>query len=118
MPRDAGLYVEDMLEAVRRIQRYTHDTDEVSFRADPRSIDAVVHNLQVLGEAAKGVPSHIRDLAPEIDWRKIAGMRDFLVHSYFRVDLTIVWDAVTTKVPLLESPLGRLLATLDGEVSP
>jgi uncharacterized protein with HEPN domain len=113
VPRDVGLYLEDMVEAVRRIRSYVTGANEAAFKTDQRSIDAVVHNLTIMGEAAKGIPQHLRDLAPDIDWRKIAGMRDLLVHSYFSIDLAIVWDAACNKVPGLEASLRRLLGSLE-----
>lgn len=93
MPRDVGIYLEDILEAVRRVRSYTDQMVEASFRADPRTID-VVRNLEIIGEAAKCLPDQVCALAPEIEWRKIAGMRDLLVHAYFAVNLAIVWDVV------------------------
>ena len=86
--------------------------DLASFASDARTIDAVIRNLEILGEAAKRVPDDVRQLAAEIDWWKIAGMRDVLAHGYFEVELAIVWDAATNKVPGLVVPLRRLLADL------
>ena len=112
MPRDAGLYLEDMLEAAKRLADYVQGMDLESFVVDPRTTDAVIRNLEILGEAAKRVPEHVRQRAADIDWRKVAGMRDVLAHSYFEVDIAIVWDAATNKVPGLVEPLRRLLADL------
>jgi uncharacterized protein with HEPN domain len=112
VPPDIGLYVEDMIEAATRLASYTDGLDFDGFGGDPRTIDAVVRNLEILGEAAKRVPDDVRRQAAEIDWRKIAGMRDVLAHAYFQVDLQIVWDAATNKVPELVEPLRRLLADL------
>lgn len=110
MPRDIGLYLADMLEAAQRLQQYLQGIDRAGFGADPRTIDAVIRNLEILGEAAKRVPEAVRQGAAEIDWRKVAGMRDILAHAYFQVDLDIVWDAAANKVPALVEPLRRLLA--------
>ena len=112
MPRDIGLYLEDMIEAATRLATYTDELDFDGFAGDPRTVDAVVRNLEILGEAAKRVPDDIRERAEEIDWRKIAGMRDVLAHAYFQVDRQIVWDAATNKVPELVEPLRRLLGEL------
>ena len=112
MPRDIGLYLEDMIEAATRLADYTNGFEFDAFAKDARSVDAVVRNLEILGEAAKRVPDATRERAPEIDWRKIAGMRDVLAPAYFQIDLQIVWDAATNKVPELVEPLRRLLMDL------
>jgi len=83
--------------------------DYPAFLQDARTIDAVVRNLEVIGEASKQVPTDLRERAPEIEWRKMAGMRDVIAHAYFEVDLEIVWDAFTTKLGPLEAAVRRLL---------
>jgi uncharacterized protein with HEPN domain len=76
---------------------------------DERTVDAVVRNLEVIGEAAKNIPIEIRSALPDIEWQRIAGLRDVLIHAYFGVDLDIVWDVVQTKVPLLEQRITAFL---------
>jgi uncharacterized protein with HEPN domain len=115
VPRDVGLYLEDMLEAASRVTAYVGSSDLPAFAADRRTVDAVLRNLEILGEAAKRVPDDVRDRAPEIPWRKVAGMRDVLAHTYFEVDLEIVWDAAANKVPALVELLRRLLAELSSD---
>jgi uncharacterized protein with HEPN domain len=73
--------------------------------------DAVVRNLEIVGEAAKQVPDSLREQAPEIPWRQMAGMRDKLAHDYFGVDLALVWDVVANELPPTR---GRLAVLLDG----
>lgn len=90
-----------MLEACGRITRYTDGMTRQQFLADHRTRDAVLHNLQVVGEAAKKVPAEIRDLHSMVDWRRIAGLRDVIAHAYFGLDPDILWDIVSTKIPEL-----------------
>jgi uncharacterized protein with HEPN domain len=108
MPRDVDVYLEDILTAIERIQDYVRGLDYAGFLRDGRTIDAVLRNLEVIGEAAKQIPHDLRQRVHGVEWRKIAGMRDLIAHAYFDVDLEIVWDVVSTKLGPLESGV-RLL---------
>lgn len=107
MKRDT-LFIEHILEAIRRVRVYTAG-GEAEFLADPRTQDAVIRNLQILGEAAKRVSPDFVAAHPEVPWRSMAGLRDRVVHDYFGVSLTIVWDVVVNHLPPLESALQELL---------
>ena len=93
MSRNASLYVADMIEACERVVAYSEGFDAAALRSDVRTVDAIVRNLEVLGEAAKRVSPEHKARAPKIPWREIAGMRDVLIHDDFGVDLDIVCDA-------------------------
>ena len=90
-----------MREACQRIERYVAGMDQAAFRRDEKTRDAVLRNLEVIGEAAKRIPDDIRALHPGIDWRRIAGLRDVIAHAYFGIDEAILWDIVESKVPTL-----------------
>ncbi|MBI4870811.1 MAG: DUF86 domain-containing protein [Candidatus Riflebacteria bacterium] len=79
------------------------------FCDDRKTVDAVVRNLEIIGEAVKGLPDDVRQRAPNIDWRRIAGLRDILIHQYFGVDLEIVWQVLHTKLPPLEAGVRAML---------
>jgi uncharacterized protein with HEPN domain len=98
------------MEAAARINAYIKGLSKDQFKADNKTLDAVVRNLQVIGEAVKKVPTSVRKKAPEVDWKRMAGLRDILVHEYFAVDPEIVWDIVQNKLGPLESQIQTILA--------
>jgi uncharacterized protein with HEPN domain len=89
-----------MRDAADKILRYTMG-GRAAFFADPMIQDAVIRNLEVMGEAVRKVPESTRSAYPEIPWRPIAGTRDRVIHGYFTVDLEIVWEIVETELPSL-----------------
>lgn len=109
MPRDSSVYLEDIVTAAERVAGYVAEHTLASFAADAKTVDAVVRNLEIVGEAVKQVPDDLRQQAPDIEWAKVAGLRDILIHAYFNVDLEIVWDIVTNKLPDLAVKVKALL---------
>jgi uncharacterized protein with HEPN domain len=107
--KDDRLYLGHIREAAERIVAYGRDGED-RFRTDLRTQDAIIRNLQVMGEAVKKVSAETRESHPEIPWRDIAGMRDRVVHDYFGVSLDIVWDVTVNHVPPLLEKLRRSLA--------
>lgn len=81
------------------------------FLSDDRTFDAIMRNLQIIGEAAKNVPQDIRVRYPEVEWRKIAGLRDVLAHAYFSLENEILWDIVQNKIPPLLEQVQHILET-------
>jgi uncharacterized protein with HEPN domain len=109
MHRDSRLYLDDILESIGYIREYILDLDYEAFQRDRKTQDAVVRNLEIIGEAAGRLPKSLQDAAPEIEWRKITGLRNILAHEYFGVSLPIVWDVVQSKLDQLETSCLRLL---------
>ena len=109
MPRDHRLYLDDILEAIGNIREYVSGLDYDAFARDKKTRDAVVRNLEIIGEAAVRLPETLRAGAPEIEWRKIMGLRNVLAHQYFGVSLPILWDVVQNKLQPLEASCRDLL---------
>ena len=91
--------VEDMLERIERIGRCVAELDQAAFVQDETSIDAVVRNLEVIGEAASRMPKDVRASATGIPWQRIIGFRHRIVHAYYDVDEDIVWEIVIRRCP-------------------
>jgi uncharacterized protein with HEPN domain len=102
MSRDYKLYLSDILESLARIQEYTKGMTYEEFEQSKITIDAVIRNLEVIGEAAGKLPPEIKKKSPDIEWRKISAMRNVLTHEYFGVNTQIVWDVIQNKIGLLE----------------
>ncbi|MEE8386628.1 MAG: DUF86 domain-containing protein [Dehalococcoidia bacterium] len=109
MPRDYKVYLEDVLQAITRVRRYTSGMSLETFSDDDKTVDAVVRNLEIIGEAVKKIPEQVRTGHPAVDWKKIAGLRDILIHAYFGVDVEIVWDVVRNGLPGLEQQVQAIL---------
>ncbi|MCL4545611.1 MAG: DUF86 domain-containing protein [Chloroflexi bacterium] len=108
-PREWRLRIEDMLEAAARCRQYLAGMDFAAFAADQKTIDALVRNLEVIGEAARYIPLEIEARYPEIPWVDIRNMRHRIAHGYFAVDVGVVWNTATTSLAALIPSLERLL---------
>jgi len=111
MSRDYKVYLEDVLEAIRKIREFTAGLTLETFSQDAKTLDAVVRNLEIIGEAVKHLPDNVRARYPGLDWKKIAGLRDILIHEYFGVNVEVIWDVVQHKLPDLEKAVRALSAT-------
>ncbi|EME71504.1 hypothetical protein H261_02546 [Paramagnetospirillum caucaseum] len=112
--KDWRVRIEDMIEAIERIRRYIDGMDERRFVADDRTVDAVVRNLEIIGEAAKRVPAQVAERHPNIPWNRMTEMRNILVHEYHSVDPCIVFDSARHDLPPLLGPLKSLLNEKNG----
>ncbi len=108
--RDWRMYADDIVEACGKIRRFVEGMSYDSFVVDERTRDAVIRNIEIIGEAAKNIPDDVAAKAPEITWRNVRGMRDVLAHGYFGVSLEIIWATATTRIDLLEAAVRKLLA--------
>ena len=106
------LLVDDVIESLRRISEYVESMRKETFLTDQKTIDAVVRNLEIVGEAAARLSHEAKQYGPTIEWSHITGLRNRIVHEYFGVDTEIVWEIVRHDLPLLGESLRRLLDDL------
>lgn len=106
--RDPRLYIDDILEAIKKIEKYAKGLTFEELKENDLVIDGVVRNLEIIGEAAKNIPASVKQKYPDIEWKKISGLRDILAHEYFGVDLEVVWNIVTEKIPVLKKNIMRI----------
>ena len=113
--RDYRLYLQDIFTSMVTAQTFVEGMDFKTFIEDTRTVSAVIRQLEIIGEAAKNVPTTIRQKYPEVPWRDMAGMRDWLIHAYFRVDTTLVWEAVTEddQIPFVKPIIAQILKDME-----
>lgn len=106
--RDTRLYIDDILEAIRKIEKYVKGLTFEELKENSLVVDGVVRNLEIVGEAVKNIPASVKQEYPDIEWKKISGLRDVLAHEYFGVDLEVIWNIVTEKIPVLKKNIMRI----------
>ena len=109
MSKEFLVYVRHMIDAIKKIESYTKEMDSQKFLNNKMVQDAVMRNLEIMGEAAKRVPSSIRSQYPSIEWKKIAGLRDILIHEYLGVDVEKVWGVVENRLTSLKKNLTKVI---------
>jgi uncharacterized protein with HEPN domain len=102
-------YLNDIQEAIKRIIAYTENLTYDPFMEDLKTQDAVIRNLEVMGEATKNLSSPLRKKYPQIPWKDLAGIRDKLIHHYFGINYEIVWKIVEEQLPLLQPQIEEIL---------
>ena len=106
--RQDSLLLYDIIRSIEKIEEYTHTLSLEQLLHDERTKDAVLRNIQVIGDASKNLPPEFIQNHPDIDWRGIAGMRNIITHRYFHVDWNLVWISIHEELPVLKDQLLKL----------
>lgn len=107
--RNWKILFEDIIESINKIEEYTRELTFEDFSQSSIVIDAVVRNIEIIGEASKNIPEEIQNKFLDIPWQKIKGIRNRIVHEYFSVDITIIWFIVQNELSSLKSALQKHL---------
>jgi len=109
--RAPPLLVDDIWEAIEKVERYVSGLRHDDFVTDEKTVDSVVRNLEIIGEAANRLPESFTSQHPEIEWRQIIGLRNRIVHDYFNIDVEIVWEIIQRDLPMFKSKLSLIRDT-------
>lgn len=110
MPRKKWKFrLRHIIESIERIEEYTQGMSYEDFRRDQKTIDAVVRNFMIIGEAARIVTEYVKDKYPDVPWQIMSGMRNILVHEYDRVEVEVIWDTIRTDLPTVVEPLQKII---------
>ncbi len=106
--RSLEFLIEDIWDSIEKIERYIENMTQDNFQNDEKTTDAVVRNLEIIGEAAGRLPENFTDQHSEIEWVKIIGLRNRIVHEYFGVDLQIIWQILKNDLPAFKESLKKI----------
>lgn len=107
--RDTKLFIEDIIYSINKIEEYIEHFSKDQFLKSVQLQDAIVRRLTIIGEATKNIPEDVRKTAPEIEWPKISGMRNVIIHDYFGINLERVWKTIHKDLPKLKKEISELL---------
>lgn len=108
--RAAELYIKDIKDAIRKIEKYTRGVSRENFMVDEQLIDAVVRNLSIIGEAVVNIPKEIKTKNQDVAWPEITGMRNKVIHEYFGVDKGILWETIKNNLPEFKKQIRKMMA--------
>jgi len=107
--REIKILLDDIIESINNIESYITKLNKTQFFSNKMAVDAVVRNLEIIGEATKNIPDDYKMQHSNVDWRGMAGLRDVIIHGYFNVDLEIIWEIIQQDMPQLKKNILPLL---------
>ena len=112
MKKNPFVFIEHMLQFIEDIENFSQGLSKADFKRNNLRQSAILRKIELLGEAAKNLPFSFRNKYPSIEWKKIIGTRDKLIHQYFGVDLDLMWDVVKKELPKLKKQIKDILKGL------
>lgn len=106
--RDYVLFLEDILQSITKIEEYTKNFTYEEFREDEKTIDAVVRNFEIIGEAVNNIPKSLKEEYPHVEWKEAVGFRNVMIHEYFGVDTDAVWETVNNNLPAFKEKISNV----------
>ena len=108
MKRELRLFIEDILESIRLIEKYIGNLSKEDLNNNQGLKDSLVRRLEIIGEAVKNIPDDFKEKYSQVPWKKIAGLRDIIIHAYFEIDLDITWEIITKDLPILKTQILKI----------
>jgi len=115
MIKNEKIFLRHILESIENVENFTKDVSKTEFLSSVLVQDGVIRRLEIIGEAVKNLPLEVKEQYPDIEWKKIAGLRDVLIHAYFDVDIDLTWEIIKRDLPDLKKKIKKILEDLENE---